>query len=36
MTNALIMLGMMAVVAWIVVLLDYWGRRRDRRSSPRQ
>ena len=35
MENALFMLGGIALVAWIIALLDWWGRRRDGASRNR-
>lgn len=36
MENALLMLGGIAVLAGIVTLLDWLGRRKDRQSSQRK
>jgi hypothetical protein len=33
MVNALGMLGVIALVGWIVALLDWLGRRKDRQST---
>lgn len=35
MANALIMLGMIAAIGYIVLLLDWLGRRQERRSKHR-
>ncbi len=35
MESALLMLGGIALVVWIVVLLDWFGRRKDRQSRNR-
>jgi hypothetical protein len=35
MANALGMLGVIALVGWIVALLDWLGRRNDRQSTRR-
>ena len=32
MTNALVLIGMMATLASVVVLRDWWVRRKDRRT----
>ena len=36
MTTALFMLAGIALIAWIVVLLDWLGRRKDRQSEHRR
>jgi hypothetical protein len=33
--NALLMLGGIALIVWIIALLDWWGRRKDRKSHNR-
>jgi hypothetical protein len=35
MENALLMLAGIAFVVWVVVLLDWFGRRKDRQSRNR-
>ena len=35
MDNALLMLGGIALVVWIVVGLDWWSRRKERQSRDR-
>jgi len=35
MDNALLLLGGITIVAGIITLLDWWGRRRDRKSHNR-
>jgi hypothetical protein len=35
MTQALIFFGSIAVILWIVALLDWYGRRKDRRPYER-
>jgi hypothetical protein len=36
MTTALVMLAGIALIAWIVVLLDWLARRKDRQSEHRR
>jgi len=33
MTNALIMISIVTAMAWAMILLDWLGRRKDRRSN---
>lgn len=35
MTTAFVMLGGIALIAWTVVLLDWFARRKDRKSQHR-
>jgi len=35
MEGALFFLGTIAVLVWIVLLVDWWGRRKDRRRHER-
>ncbi len=36
MTTALFMLALMATAAWVVVILDWYGRRKDRIRDSRR
>ena len=35
MTSGILFLGVIAVVVWIIALLDWWGPRKDRQRHQR-